>query len=567
MTIAELLLAIYAVVGTLMLSVRRTLPHTIWKWIAIGGGVVSVAAIATGRHRIIAVPMTLVALFVAVFAWRRSRWSGSPRRRRGILAAIVRYTGALLITLIVFLNAALIEIVDPLANEPFSFEDVGPRTQDFSDDQWPAAFRKLHGHLARAYAFGAWKRIDWQALHDAAAPRVAEAAKTGDRAAFYVALREYLWALHDGHVALTGPDDGLRHAATGGGYGFLLIRLDDGRTISHVLIDDGPAARQGMKWGAAILRWNGVAVDDAAAHTPTLWYLSPPATREGAILARLRLLPRAPVGTVATVVFQNPDEGVERTATLVAVDDGIDSLRVAGRSRYPSLTTDSNIDWRMLPENIGYVKIRGEVPFLSQLLPDRVMRRAVAEFIRAGAKGIVIDVRGNFGGADKLVPLMMGFLVDARQHYEHVAYYNDATRHFERQDDGTLWVNPRSPQFAGPIAVLVDEWCISSCEGFALVARRRAGGHVVGFYGTHGSFGMSGAEVKMPAGLTVEYPGGQSLDANGVVQLDSDWRLEGGVNPDIRVPLTMDTVRAQFKDGRDVVLETAVRTLSAATRN
>ena len=53
----------------------------------------------------------------------------------------------------------------------------------------------------------------------------------------------------------------------------------------------------------------------------------------------------------------------------------------------------------------------------------------------------------------------------------------------------------------------------------------------------------------MPGGLTIEYPHGQSLDENGVVQLDGDWRFEGGVTPDIRVPLTMDTVRAQFKDG------------------
>ena len=70
----------------------------------------------------------------------------------------------------------------------------------------------------------------------------------------------------------------------------------------------------------------------------------------------------------------------------------------------------------------------------------------------------------------------------------------------------------------------------------------------------------------MPSGLTVEYPAGQSLDENGVVQLDGDWRLEGGVAPDIRVPLTMDTVRAQFKGGRDVVLETAVRILSETPR-
>jgi carboxyl-terminal processing protease len=70
----------------------------------------------------------------------------------------------------------------------------------------------------------------------------------------------------------------------------------------------------------------------------------------------------------------------------------------------------------------------------------------------------------------------------------------------------------------------------------------------------------------MPGGLTVEYPGGQSLDENGVVLLDSDWNLEGGVTPDIRVPLTMDTVRARFKDGHDVVLDTAVRILTTHSR-
>ena len=98
------------------------------------------------------------------------------------------------------------------------------------------------------------------------------------------------------------------------------------------------------------------------------------------------------------------------------------------------------------------------------------------------------------------------------------------------------------------------------------MASRRAGAHVVGFHGTYGSFAASGAEVEMPAGLTVEFPVGHSLDANGVVQVDTDWSREGGVPPDIRVPITEETVRAQFKDGHDVVLETAVRTLTQKVR-
>jgi len=565
MTLLELLLATYAFGGVLLLAVWRRSNRSLWVSIAIAGVVLAIAVVIEGKHWAIGLPITLVAFIVAALAFRRSRWSGSPQpRRHKTLVAVLRFTAALLVALVILLNAALVEIVDPLDNEPFTIEDVGPRTPDFSHDAWPEAFEKLNDHLSSAYALGTWKRIDWKALHDATAPKIAQAARTNDPAAFYIALRQYLWSLNDGHVGLSGSDGGIRNAAIGGGFGLLLIRLDDGRTICHVLSEDGPAAKQGMKWGATILRWNGLAVDDAAARTPTFWYGTPPATNEGARLARLRLLTRAPVGTMTTVVFQNPDEARERTATLVAADDSFEALRIALQPRFPDLWTDTNIEWRMLPEGIGYVKIRAEVPFWSQLLPDRVIRRAVREFVQSGAKGVVIDVRGNFGGADKLVPLMMGFFVDARQFYEHGAYYSDATLRFERKDSSTLWVDPRSPQFNGPIAVLVDEWCISSCEGFALIARRRAGAHVVGFYGTHGTFGMSGHQVLMPAGLTVAYPGGHSLDVKGVVQLDSDWSLEGGVTPDIRVPLTADSVRAQFKDGRDVVLESAVRALKGA---
>jgi len=561
MTLLELLLAVYAAVGGLILIVWRSAGRRIWRWIAVIGGVLTLAVLAGGSHRMEAVPMIVVAVIVALFAFRRSRRQSSPpNHRRRVLAATLRYTAALLVVLIVVLDTAFIEIFDPLSNAPLLDLFGGPQTPDFSHFTWPDAFEKLNDHLSRAYALGAWKRIDWKALHDITAPKVADAARTGDRAAYYLALREYLWSLNDTHVDLSGDDGGLRYTAIGGGYGIQFVRLDDGRTINHVLIEGGPAASQGMEWGATILRWNGMAVDDAAAGTSVLWSGGPGATHEGKRLLRLRFLTRAPVGTSATVVFQNPDETITRTATLIAVDDKFESWRLAD---LPEFSNQSNVEWRLLPDGIGYVKIHEEIPTLQQLLPDRAMQHAVAAFGRAGAKGVVIDVRGNSGGADKLVPRMMGFFFATRQFYEHTTSYDEATSRFERQAFGTLWTEPRMPNFTGPIAVLVDEWCISSCEGFALIARRRTGAHIVGFYGTYGSFGMSGAQVLMPSGLTVEYPAGQSLDENGVVQLDGDWRLEGGVTPTIRVPLTKDTVRAQFKDGRDVVLETAIRTLSA----
>jgi carboxyl-terminal processing protease len=560
MTLLEFVLAAYAFAAVWLLTIWRRPGRTLWMATTTAGAVLAPAVIIAGRHRIESAPMVVAGAVAAWLAFRRSGWRAPPLpRHHRVLAATLRYAGALLVALAVVLDAAFIEIFDPLSNAPVK-ELLGEDTQDFSHLPWPDAFEKLNDHLSRAYAMGAWKRIDWKALHDATAPRIAAAAAARDRAAYYVALREYLWSMHDGHVDMSEDPDGLRKTAIQGGYGLLLIRLDDGRAIAHVLIEGGPAASQGMRWGATILTWNGLPLDEAASRTPVLWNSSSPATREALRLARWKLLTRAPVGTRATITFQNTDETTIRTATLEAVDDAFEPLKRAGQSRSFRLTS-TNIDWRMLPEGIGYLKIRAEIPTLPQLLPERVVRRAVEAFVRAGAHGIVIDVRGNVGGADKLVPLMMGYFVDDRRFYEQASFYNDQTSQFQREKSGTLWTEPREPHFAGPIAVLIDEWCASSGEGFALVAHQRPAGHVVGFYGTYGSFGMAGAEVLMPGGITLEYPNGQSLDANGAVQLDSDWRLEGGIAPDIRVPLTFETVRAQFKDGHDVVLEAAVKAL------
>jgi carboxyl-terminal processing protease len=542
----------------LALPVRPRAGSRWWRTFAAVGAVFVATALAAGPHRLAAAPMIAIAVCAVVVAAARAwRPPAAPVRPRGVLRGIGRWSAAVVLALIVGLDAAFIEVFDPLSNDPVRELLEEAHALDLSKLSWTEAFERMHVRLSSAYAMGEWKRIDWAALHDRAAPKIAAAERARDRAAYYLALREYLWSVPDGHMDLSGDDGGLRQTAIRGGYGFALLRLDDGRTIANVVIQDGPAAKAGMRWGATILSWNGVAVDDAATRTPVLWSGNPPATNEGVRLARLKWLARAPVGTKAAIAFRNDGDDETRTATLESSNDEFAPVRAASQSQNFSLTS-TNIDWRVLPESVGYLKIRAELPTLPQLFPERVVRDAAHAFVRAGVRGVIIDARANVGGSDKLVPLMMGFFVAERQFYEHAAFYDDRTRRFEREPAGTFWTEPRSPAFHGPIAVLVDQQCASSGEGLALVARRRAGGHVVGFYGTYGSFGMSGAEIEMPGGLTVSYPDGRSLDVNGEIQLDSDWRLEGGVVPDVRVPVTLENARAQFKDGRDVVLETAV---------
>ncbi|MEJ2629396.1 MAG: T9SS type A sorting domain-containing protein, partial [bacterium] len=87
-------------------------------------------------------------------------------------------------------------------------------------------------------------------------------------------------------------------------------------------------------------------------------------------------------------------------------------------------------------------------------------------------------------------------------------------------------------------------------------------GHVLGFYGTHGSFALTSGETLMPAGLAVSYPLGRSLDDKYAIQIDSDSTKNGGVIPDIRVPFTRENMNAMCVDSEDVVLNYAIEFLN-----
>src|SRR5262249_10989165 len=156
-------------IGPLWLaSWRRARPQT-WRAFAIAGGVIVVAAVVLARHRPEIVPLAVGGPFVAALAFPRARSAaGRPPPRRPAQSLLVHVVAGV-VTLVVLLNAAFIEIFDPLANAPFHDLFSGPDTPDFSKLAWPEAFDKLHAHLTRAYAMGELKRIDWRALHETTA--------------------------------------------------------------------------------------------------------------------------------------------------------------------------------------------------------------------------------------------------------------------------------------------------------------------------------------------------------------------------------------------------------------
>jgi carboxyl-terminal processing protease len=445
--------------------------------------------------------------------------------------------------------------------------------EDLSRDSWTDAFGSMNSILAERYAFTEWKQIDWDALHAEYAPRIAAAEEANDQEAYNLALREYVSSIPDGHFIYSGDDGELWRVAIGGGFGLGMIELDDGTVIVHLLQEGGPAEEAGVAWGAEILEWDGVPTREAIGAVSPIWVARPPATQEGHRFLQQSLLTRAPVGTEVAVTFRNPDQDEPQTVTLAAVDDGLEPLyqslgwsasaaiREAMGEEVDTSATLKPPEWKILPEGYGYIRVYSVIPEKDD--PDFVdiVEQAVAAFIAQDVPGVIIDVRSSPGGRDQLVPEMMGYFFTEPGFYEY-QYFDNWPSGVSTFDFAIpLAIEPKEPHYGGPVAVLIDTNTVSSSEGFAMLAQRLPQGHVVGVYGTHGSFGMCCGRISLPGGSELLYPAGQSQDANHGVQLEADHTLQGGVRPDVRVPLTRETVYAMFVEGEDVVLQHAIEAL------
>lgn len=483
------------------------------------------------------------------------------------------------------INFALINAMagDPDRRNGFTYPDPA----DYSALTWTEAFRAAHSKFSREYAFSQWKGVDWAGLYDRFLPRIAQAQATQDEKAYYLALHEYVCSIPDGHISLSAKDRTLPTAIArelaGGGFGMAVAELDDWRVVAAAVVPGGPAEAAGVIPGAEILRWGGRTARTAIGRidvgavpfkllTGAIGGENPKATRESYRLEQARLLARGPIGARVQVVFRNPGSPFLKTATLAAVDDGGATFSLANFAARPEFS--NQVDSRILPEGYGYVLVRMEYdPSNPGAYPIRVyeaFQAAIASFVAADVPGVILDLRGNYGGSDELAADMCGFFYSAPAFYEETEYYDKRDGRFlrvtiaERGPDlfvDQISITPQAPYYGGPVVVLVNPSTTSSGEGPPEYISRLPQGTVIGFHGTNGSFGMVGGEIALPGGYAIGYPFGRSVDRDGIVQIDSRNRY-GGVPPDQRVPKTLDTVLA-FGAGTDVELRYAVEFLKS----
>ena len=373
------------------------------------------------------------------------------------------------------------------------------------------AFRDLHAHLGKRYPNFELKNIDWKKAGEELIPR---AAKAKTDAEFGLLCTELVARLEDSHAQLlpgTAQVPLFEFPQYDPGFACL---LDDRRRPVVYHVDKNSPAEQA---GVAVVRVNGTPAADAMdawmdRQRTYVGYSSNRYLRYDAAKGFCRQMKR---GDLVKLEMEDPDgksHAFELPATL--------GIRYLPRLPVPieGINDSGAVEARDLGDGIGYVYVRRIRADLPETL-DAALKKL------GDVKGLIIDVRGNSGG---------GF---------------DTARAFRNFDPADA-AEPDRPRYKGPIALLIDERCISAGEGWSswFVAKKRAK-----LFGTHTAGASARRETySLINGLyKVTFP---VKAYTGFLDRPIERR---GLEPDVPVRCSAKDLAA----GKDTVLEAVKRHL------
>lgn len=419
---------------------------------------------------------------------------------------------------------------------------------DFSDLSYTEAFDAMLEKMRTEYAFTEYKGIDWQALSEALRPRFETAESRGNTLEYFLALRDFLWSIPDGHIGMDMSGlSAMFQQAIAGGLGLAIQELDDGRVLVYHVVEDSPADEAGIVFGAEILEIDGKPIGEAISEVVP--WSSPFSTEHTKRLQQLRYVMRFPQGTEVEIRFQNPGSPA-RTASL-NVSNELESFNVS--SFFADVTgAELPVEFEILDSGFGYVKVTDF--FDNELLTVQLWERMIQDLNENQVPGLIIDLRLNNGGSGYLADQMAAYFFDDELVAGNTGYYDDSSGDFytDPGDAERLFPPREDLRYYGTIAVIVGPACASACEFFAYDLTLQDRVTVVGRYPTAG-LGGSVEDFIMPEDISVRFTIGRAVDAEGKIHIEGR-----GVAPDVPVPLTEENFDAIYREGRDLELETAL---------
>ncbi|HUG00927.1 MAG TPA: S41 family peptidase [Longimicrobiales bacterium] len=227
-------------------------------------------------------------------------------------------------------------------------------------------------------------------------------------------------------------------------------------------------------------------------------------------------------------------------------DFSLDVVRRHYLAGPPEQRVDGVVTFGWLADSVGYVHV-------SAMDDERATATAMDEVVAtfAGARGVVVDVRGNLGGDDPVARAIASRFTDRPRPYMMTRFKSGPGR--EDFTDPVRWnvTPPSTGAYVGPVAVLVQRYTMSAAEGFVLAMRTLP--HVVVVGGaTAGAFGDV-VNDALPNGWHYRTVRARTLDAEG-----RTW--EGiGIPPDVHAKNRPE----EIERGVDRVLELGIRLVRA----
>jgi C-terminal processing protease CtpA/Prc len=453
-------------------------------------------------------------------------------------------------------------IVD-LDSEPFVFnrtrevqidllEPESIALSDFSDLSYLEAFDAMLEKMENEYAFSEHKEVNWDDLDQQFRPRFESAEAQGNNLQYYLALRDFLWSIPDGHISmdLSLLTEQIQNEILGG-LGMAIQELDDGRVLVNYLTQGGPADRAGILLGAEILEVNDKPMSDVVSET--LPWSSPFSTEHTRRINQLIYALRFPLGQEVTIRYTNPDDSPASTKMITEYE--IDSF--FANAPFADLTgLELPVEFELLESGFGYVQITDFSD--NELLTIQLWERAMQDLNEFGIPGLVIDLRQNGGGSGYLADQMAAYFYNEELVLGNTSYYEDSIDDFFADPgDENIFIPPREElQYNGEIVVIVGPACASACEFFAYNLTIQDRATIVGHYPTAG-LGGSVEDFLMPEDISIRFTIGRAVDPEGNIHIEGR-----GVVPQILVPYTEDVFQADNFENVDVLLETAVDLLS-----
>ncbi len=397
--------------------------------------------------------------------------------------------------------------------------------------------------IARTHWDTTYNGVNWRAVRDTLRPRAAEARTTGELRSV---LSQMIGRLHQSHFSIIPreisdgalPPSGRPPEDRSGTIG-ATFRVLDGEVVVASVRAGGNADRAGVRTGWILDAVGGCPLSTPLARVPQS--LDP----RRAALSYYGIVNEAlagPVGDTLRASFRDGNDAMR----VAAIERETEPGTIAKFGNLPPLNT--HLEFQTVKQGgktIGVIRFNIWMTVLSAQFD------AAIDSLR-NADGIVLDLRGNFGGVGGMSMGIAGHFLDSA-YTIGVMHQRGLTLKFvanpRRVDTRARAVKP----YAGPLALVVDELSISTTEIFAGGLQAMGRGRV---------FGTQTSGQALPA-VTERLPNGDILyHAIADFLSPTGKPLEGdGVIPDVVAPLT----RKALLTGRDPTLDAAVQWAATAS--